>query len=171
MWERLGSYSLYISWVSQGGRMPALSRNHLMQPLMVSSFFCTDVSSFRCVFLLYICKVLHSPGTNGLKIRIILPLPHSPPKEVESSMPHPLPSSMPLGCSNSDSALFSSTWSRSSGFSRQPKDLETCPVRARAWGCLSSDICCALAALHHPSLSPSPAEQVEELLLMGRAGH
>lgn len=91
---------LLVIWISEGGWMPAWSRSHLNSALKASSLFCSGVPSSRYGFLLCICRLTLSPGTNGLKIRLILPMLHSPPGEVESSIPHSLSlrvSSMPLG--------------------------------------------------------------------------
>lgn len=90
--------------------MPAWSRSHLNSALKASSLFCSGVPSSRYGFLLCICRLTLSPGTNGLKIRLILPMLHSPPGEVESSIPHSLSLSGFQAClwesGNADSAVF-----------------------------------------------------------------
>lgn len=122
----------HISWNSQGGRMPALSRSHLMQPLMASSLLCIGVPSFRCVCLLYIHRIKLSPGMHGLKIRLIvaprIALPRS--GQLHASLTH-LRFQASLWDAGTHIHLYSSASSRSSRFARQPKGSETCPVRAR----------------------------------------
>lgn len=151
--------------------MPAWSRSHPIQPLTASSLLCSGVPSFICVFLLCICRLILSPGTNGLKIRLILPSPI--PLLVRwraACLTLSLRfSSMPLGKQECRFSCFPQLGEGAPGSQGSPKAQKPSQLEPE-----HEDVYQLTSAMHSqpftPNLNPKPAELTEELLLIGCAG-